>query len=214
MKKVMMLLGLVTIFLLTACGSENKEGIGSTSQNTEQGQDNGQDKNGGQDQDGDENLANPGDDIYGDVEMMTLRAAVVEILGNNYWPSNGIAENDFQEKYGLKQEMYEDYFAEEALVETSADALVIVKAAPGRAEEVEKALNDYREKKVDETEVSPENAIKINASRIEIFGSYVCFVQLGADLTTLMEQGEDAVMTRCQEENEKALDAIRTALLK
>lgn len=220
MKKVMMFLGLVTIFLLTACGSgtgngsDDKTGTGSISQSTEQGQDEGQGQNDGQEQSSSENLANPGDDIYGDVEMMALRAAVVEILGENYWPSNEIAEDDFQEKYGLKQEMYEDYFAEEALVESSADALVIVKAAPGRAEEVEQALNAYREKMVDDTSVSPENAVKINASRIEIFGSYVCFVQLGADLTTLMDQGEEAVMARCQEENEKALDVIRTTLLK
>lgn len=214
MKRAMMFLGLIAIFLLTACGSgkndtdENKTGTGGTSQSVEQGQ------NDGQDQSDSENLDNPGDDVYGDMPMEDLRAAVLEVIGNNYWPNNNVAEMDFQEKYGLTQEMYEDYFAEEALVESSADALVIVKAAPDKAEEVEKALNAYREKLVDETEVTPENAVKHNASRIEVFGSYVCFVQLGADLTSLMEQGEEAVMTRCQEENEKALDAIRTSLLK
>lgn len=212
MKKAMMFLGLIAIFLLTACGSgkkntdENGTGTGNASQNVGQGQNDKQDK--------EENLDNPGDDVYGDMPMEDLRAAVLEVVGNNYWPNDNVAEMDFQEKYGLTQEMYEDYFAEEALVESSADALVIVKAAPGKAEEVEKALNAYREKLVDKTDVTPENAIKHNASRIEVFGSYVCFVQLGADLTTLMEQGEEAVMTRCQEENEKALDAIRTSLLK
>ena len=197
MKKVMMYLGLVAIFLLTACGNA---------------QDTGKEQNETREETG--NQANPGDDIYGGVPMEDLRAAVLEVLGTNYWPDNHVPETDFQEKYGFTQDMYEDYFAEEALVETSADTLVIVKAAAGRVEEVEKALNDYRQSQVDRTDTTPENAVKHNASRIEIFGSYVCFVQLGADLTTLMEQGEEAVMTRCQEENEKALDAIRTALVK
>lgn len=213
MKRAMMFLGLIAIFLLTACGSgkengKNGDGTGSTSQSTEQEQNDAQGDSDNEKQD------NPGDDVYGDVPMEELRAAVVEIIGDNYWPNNAVAEADFQEIYGLTQDMYEDYFAEEALVETSADAMVIVKAAPGKAEAVEKALNDYRDKLVDETGATPENAAKANASRIEIYGSYVCFVQLGADLATLMEQGEDVVMTRCQEENEKALDAIRTTLLK
>lgn len=198
MKKVMMYLGLVAIFLLTACGSEKDTGEREQNETREET----------------ESQANPGDDIYGGVPMEDLREAVLEVLAVNYWPDNHVPETDFQEKYGLTQDMYEDYFAEEAVVETSADALVIVKAAPGRAEEVEKALNDYRQSQVDRTDTTPENAVKHNASRIEVFGSYVCFVQLGADLTTLMEQGEEAVMTRCQEENEKALDAIRTALVK
>lgn len=193
MKKVVTFLGLIAIFLLTAC---------TDAQNTEQGQ----------------NVSrmeeNYGDDIYGSVPMEDLRAAVLEVIGDKYWPDKNVTETDFQEKYGLTQEMYEDYFAEEAPVETSADALVIVKAAPGMAEQVEKLLNDYREKLVNRTDTTPENGMKHSASRIEAYGSYVCFVQLGADLTDLMEQGEDVVGNHCQEENEKALDAIRTSLLK
>ena len=39
----------------------------------------------------------------------------------------------------------------------------------------------------------------------------LCFVQLGADTTDLEEE---AAIQHCQEENEKAIDAIRTALSK
>lgn len=196
MKKVFLFLGLITIFLMTACGTSKDNNEESQSQSTEPTQ------------------ANMGDDVYGDVPMDELRAAVVEIIGDNYWPNKEIDEATFQETYGLTTDMYEEFFAEESMVESSADALVIVKAKAGMAETVEKALNDYREKLVNEMESYPANSAKSNASRIEIYGSYVCFVQLGADITDIMEQGEDVVITRCQEENEKALDAIRTTLLK
>ena len=49
---------------------------------------------------------------------------------------------------------------------------------------------------------------------MEVFDNYVCFVLLGGDTTSVDEQGEEAVITYCQEQNEKAIDAIRTALTK
>ena len=79
---------------------------------------------------------------------------------------------------------------------------------------MEDALNAYRDNLVNDTMQYPMNLGKIQASRIETFDNYVCFVQLGADTTDLMEQGDDVVIEKCQEENEKALEAIRIALSK
>ena len=60
----------------------------------------------------------------------------------------------------------------------------------------------------------PMNLGKIQASRIESYDNYVCFVQLGADTTAAMDVSEEAVVDQCLEENERALDAIEKALLK
>ena len=54
----------------------------------------------------------------------------------------------------------------------------------------------------------PANVSKIQASRIATFGNFVCFVQLGADVTGILETGEEAVIRHCQEQNEVALEAI------
>ena len=79
-----------------------------------------------------------------------------------------------------------------------------------RDADVEKALTDYREYLLNDTMQYPMNISKIQSSRIETFGNYVCFVQLGAETP---EDEEEAIL-HCQEENEKAIDAIRNALSK
>lgn len=142
-------------------------------------------------------------------EMGYLKDAVVEVLGENYWPNMTIEPTTLSDMYGITEEMYEDYFAEMPMISTNVDTLIIVKAKEGQAEAVEAALTAYRETLISDTMQYPMNHGKIQASRIEAMGNYVCFVQLGADVTDAMDQGEDAAITQCQEENEKALDAIR-----
>ena len=65
---------------------------------------------------------------------------------------------------------------------------------------------------VNDTMQYPMNLGKIQASRVERIGDYVCFVQLGADTSSVEEQGDEAVITYCQEQNELALEAIRQTL--
>ena len=56
------------------------------------------------------------------------------------------------------------------------------------------------------------NVGKIQASQIEVIGDYVCFVQLGADVTSALDIGDEEVIRHCQTQNELALDAIRNHL--
>ena len=79
---------------------------------------------------------------------------------------------------------------------------------------VKDALEAYREQNISEMEQYPQNLGKAQASRIETFQNYVCFVQLGADTTAANDVSEEAVLDQCLEENERALDAIEKALLK
>lgn len=58
-----------------------------------------------------------------------------------------------------------------------------------------------------------QNRAKVFASRIEVIDDYVCYVQLGADITGLEKSGEDAMISYCQEENERALDVIEKRIL-
>ena len=92
------------------------------------------------------------------------------------------------------------------------DTLLIIHAKDGKVEEVENALNAYRDSLVNDTMQYPMNLGKIQASRVERIGDYVCFVQLGADTSSVEEQGDEAVITYCQEQNELALEAIRQTL--
>lgn len=184
-KAVVLLMVFLSSFMLAACGKKDD----STSD--------GNDDNG--------NAA------FGEASMEELKAAVVDVLGENYWPNTVVEEEMFSQIYGVTSDMYEEYFAESPMISVNVDTLIIVKAKEGKVSEVEDALNAYRDNLVNDTMQYPMNISKIQSSRIETFGNYVCFVQLGADVT---EYDEEAAILHCQEENEKAIDAIRTTLSK
>ena len=184
-KAVILLMVLLSSAMLAACGKKDNNTSGSS--------------------------GNDGDAAFGEASMEDLKAAVVDVLGENYWPNMAMEEEMFSQIYGVTSDMYEEYFAETPMISTNVDTLIIVKAKEGKVSAVEDALNAYRDNLVNDTMQYPMNISKIQSSRIETFGNYVCFVQLGADV---MDAEEEAAILQCQEENEKAIDAIRAALSK
>ena len=58
----------------------------------------------------------------------------------------------------------------------------------------------------------PQNVGKIQASKVEKFDNYVIFVLLGGDLGDLLDQGDDVVITHCQEVNDSVIEAIKGVL--
>jgi len=141
-------------------------------------------------------------------EMQGIKTAITDSLGENYWPDMPLDATMLQDMLGIAPDMYEDYLAEMPMISTNVDTLVIVKAKEGQADAVEEALTAYRESKVNDTMQYPMNVGKIQASKVEKFGNYVCFVQLGADTMSAAEQGDEAVITQCQEVNEQVLEII------
>ena len=143
----------------------------------------------------------------------SIRQTLVEVLGEDYWPDMQIAP-EYLEEYGLYSDIYDEFYGEMLKDTTNADTLIIIGAKEGMVEEAEEVLNRYREALVADNDQYPMNAGKIQASRIETIGNYVCFVQLGAD--TRNEYGEsgneDAVIRHCQEQNELAIEAISKKL--
>lgn len=191
-KKAILAAALSVCLLLSGCGSR-EESAGNT---------------------GKENQSIENTGYSQTIPMEELKEAVVSILGENYWPDTQISDTMLEEVYGVKKDLYEDFYGEMPMISVNVDTLLIVKAKDGQQDDVKTALNDYREKLINDSMQYPQNLGKIQASRIETFGNYVCFVQLGADTTSASDIGEDAVIEQCTEENERALDAIEKALMK
>lgn len=195
----------VSVVLLTACGKKNN---GNTGENTESTtpQTSSQEGN------------NTGNTLAESTEpaqessLMYLRDAVAEALGEDYWPDSVMEPEYVQDLYGLKPDMYEDIFVETPMIGTNVDTLIIVQAKKDRVEDVEKALNTYREGEINNTMQYPMNIGKVQASRIETIDNYVFFIQLGGSSVDAEEEGEEKVMELSREQNEKALEAIRQAL--
>lgn len=145
--------------------------------------------------------------------MMELKDAVVDILGENYWPDALLTEEEMAERTGISANMYENFMAEYQHSEAGIDMMIIIEAKEDSVTDVEKYMNEYRELLLKIYEKQPQNRAKVFASRIETIQNYVCYVQLGADITGLEELGEERMIAHCQQENERALDIIEKTIL-
>lgn len=192
---------------LTACGGNNEDPMQNSESNVNNSQQNTQqtEETLMEESDAQQNGRHDG--------FSMVREAVREVLGENYWPDTEL-QPEYLEEYGLTPEMYHAFYGEIAMVSNNVDTLIVVEAKENQVEAVEEVLNNYREMLVNDTMQYPMNVGKIQASRIEILGNYICFVQLGADTTGIYgEDGnEEAVIKHCQEQNELAIEAIGKAL--
>ncbi len=145
-------------------------------------------------------------------EMEDLKAAAVEAADGGYWPDMALEPDMLEMSFGITSDMYEDYMAEMPMMSAHVDTLLIIRAKDDKVEAVQGALEAYRNAKIEDTMQYPMNLGKIQASRIETIGNYVMFVQLGGDTTQVEEEGEEAVVSRCQEQNDKVIEAIRAKL--
>ena len=123
--------------------------------------------------------------------MDVLRSTVIQLLGENYWPDTLLSAEELAERVGISENMYESFLAEYQHTEAGIDTMILIEAKENEVETVEKCLNDYREVLLNIYEQQPQNEAKVFASRIEVIDHYVCYVQLGADISFLEEKGRE-----------------------
>lgn len=210
-KIIIMLCVAVTGVSLTACSGKDKGGQASTESSAVQESTVAQESTETQE-------SSPADQTTGTEnegwsrEMEAVKTALTDTLGDNYWPNAKITPEMLEGSFGVNSDMYEDYFGEMPMISTNVDTILVVKARDGQADEVEAALENYRQAMVNDTMQYPMNLGKIQASRIEVIGNYVCFVQLGADVSEALEKGDEAVIAYCLEQNELAIEVLNKQL--
>ena len=147
-------------------------------------------------------------------EVNDLRDLVAGLLGENYWPDTLFSGEELSERTGISEEMYDSFLAEYQHTGAGIDRMILIEAKEDQIENIENYLNEYRDVLLQIYEQQPQNKAKVFASRIETIDRYVCFVQLGADLSAIREKGEEEMIRHYQEENERALDIIEKNVLK
>lgn len=191
------------IALLTACGNS----AGADSGNDAGAQESAVEENGS---------AESG--YRDDVSVTDIQEAVAQELGENYWPNMDVPSELLEDMFGITEEMYEEIVAQTPMISANVDTLVLVKANEDSVEQVEDALKAYKEYNTTEALQYPMNVGKVQAAQIKVYGRYVCFVQLGAEVPVDEEEdseGSDAaVILHCEEENAKALAVIEKLLTK
>lgn len=146
--------------------------------------------------------------------LSKLRESVKEELGENYWPEVLLSEEELAEKTGITQDMYIEFLAEEQVMDSNIDTMIIIRAKEDYVGAVEQALEEYRSRLIEENQKYPQNHSKASASRMETIENYICFVQLGADTTIVADKGEKEILAYCQEENERAIDVLEKVILR
>ena len=147
------------------------------------------------------------------VTLTQLKDSVKELMGDQYWPEVDLTKEELEQKTGITEDMYVDFLAEKQVMDAHIDTMIIIHAKEAQVGAIEAALEQYREKLIEENRSYPQNLCKAEASRMETIENYVCFVQLGADTTIVADQGEDRVIAYCQEENERALYVLEKEIL-
>lgn len=141
-------------------------------------------------------------------ELEGVKTAVLNAVGENYFPNMALMPDMLEEQFGITADMYDDYLAEMPMISANVDTLLIIRAKDDKVKEVEDALDAYRDARINDSMQYPMNVGVVQASRIERIGNYVCFVQLGGDVMEAMESGDEAVILQCQELNELVLEII------
>ena len=141
-------------------------------------------------------------------EMENIKAAIIEAVDEEGYVPNvmPLDQEMLEMSVGITADMYEDYLAEMPMMSAHVDTLLIIKAKDDKVEDVEAALTAYRDAKVSDTMQYPTNVGKVQASRIERIGNYVCFVQLGGDTMAAAESGDAAVIAQCTQANELVIE--------
>lgn len=225
MKKfIIYLCGGMLVISLAACGNGDKAGDGQSGAAAGSGSAAGSQTESGSvtgDQAGNGSAAgNPAQDstAAGDSghdyeegwteEMEGIKTAVVNAMGDNYFPNMALMPDMLEMQFGITADMYDDYFAEMPMISANVDTLLIIKAKDDKVKEVEDALEAYRDVQINGALQYPKNIGVVQASRIERIGNYVCFSQLGGDIMDIIDNGDEAVILHCQELNELVLEII------
>lgn len=145
--------------------------------------------------------------------LSELEKEVKDLLGDNYWPEVNLSKAELEKLTGITEDMYVDFLAEKQAFDAHIDTLIIIHAKEDYVGTIEQAMETYRSALIEQNKNYPQNLSKARASRIETIDDYICFVQLGADTTSLADKGQEAVMAHCLEENEKALYVLEQAIL-
>lgn len=137
-------------------------------------------------------------------------SAVKDAYGDDYLPSMRLEEDEIKARYGISSKWYTSAIAEVPMINVHVDTLVIVKAKNAESKKkIKKALVDYRKSLIDDTNQYPMNQLKIQASKVYVKGSYVCFFMLGTLDAGQEEKEESKVIEAYKKLNNKAVNAVK-----
>lgn len=143
-----------------------------------------------------------------------VHEAVKTEFGDKYIPSMEIPKESLEEIYGIDPAWVKESIAEGPMISAHVDVFIAIEAAEGKAEDVEKALNAYKEKLVNDTMQYPMNVPKIKSAMVKRVDDYVVFAILGDADRITDAPDEESGLKMAEEEIKRAADAVESILKK
>lgn len=142
-----------------------------------------------------------------DISVDEILTAIKDAYGDDYLPNVEIGAELLELEFGLTSDMIEDVVAEQPMIGVHADRVVVVKAAEGKADDVEVALTNAKDNKINDTLQYPMNLAKINSTKIVRHGDCVVFLLVGA-INESESSNEEELMQFAENEVQKGVTAI------
>lgn len=147
-----------------------------------------------------------------DVKVSEIHQAVKEAYGDSYYPNMDYDAAALENIFGVKADWCEEFVAQGPMISTSVDTFVAIKAKADNVEDVKTALTTYQDNLKKDMMQYPTNLLKIQTSKVEVYGNYVFFILLGEIPMDVEEQGDDAILKAAEEQEQIAVDAIKGVL--
>lgn len=151
---------------------------------------------------------NTSETTQAEVALSEIHNAVKEAYGENYLPEMTYDAELFENYFGIKEELYEEFVAEVPMMSAHVDLFVAVKAKEGKAEEVEQLLQTYQDNLLNNSFQYPMNLGKVEGAVIYQNGNYVFYFILGG----YPDDVDEIDSQKAEEMNQIAVDAIEELL--
>ena len=132
-----------------------------------------------------------------------------EAYGDDYLPNELIPGEMIESVFGLTEDMYSAVTAEMPMISAYPDTVVVVEAKEGKIDDVEAALNAYRDYQVNEALQYPMNVAKVNASKVVKNGNFVAFIMAGA-IDERGDVSDEDMASFAQEQTQIGIDAFNS----
>lgn len=128
-------------------------------------------------------------------EFDKMRNEIVKWYGTTYYPNVKVHQDEaylatyLADTLKMDAAWVEDIIIEVPMISANADTLILVDPTEGNAENVLKALQDYKTYLVEEAFQYPMNAPRVKTAAVAKVGDYVCFSILGGAVDNPAEWG-------------------------
>ncbi len=143
-----------------------------------------------------------------------VKFATTEIYGEEYGyaPDMSYDKTAISELFGVSEDWYDYALAEGTMISMHVDTFVAIHAKEGNLENVQNALNNYRDVLINDTMQYPMNQLKIQGSKVFTHKDYVFFIMLGFVDDSMLDAEEDTAIAEYEKMNQKVIDKITSVL--